>query len=226
MSSGFQIKELVSRPPQALVEAFRGLPVANIADEMYRMSCVDADIRPFNRTPLVGTAVTVKAPDADNLMFHKALDLAQPGDVIVVTSISRAKRALCGEIMMRYARSRGLAGFVIDGYIRDVEGAEALEGFSVYARGVTPLGPYKEGPGEINVPIAVGGQVVCPGDILVGDADGLVVIRPEEAELVLEKARQHLLNEEKTMEGIAAGRGMEHGWVDAILQAKGLTPER
>jgi len=220
MSIGFKINYSIERPDPELVEKFRGLPVANIADEMSRMSCIDAAIHPYNKTPLVGTAFTVKAPDADNLMFHKALDLAMPGDVIVVTSIGLPNRSLCGEIMMRYAKSRGIAGFVIDGLIRDVDGAAAIEGFSVYARGVTPLGPYKEGPGEINVPIAVGRQVVFPGDIIVGDSDGLVVIHPNEAEKVLTLAKNHLLNEEQTMTQIARGNGMSHHWVDDILLKK------
>lgn len=220
MSIGFKINYEISRPNKDLVDSFKGIPVANICDEMSRMSCIDGSIRPFNKTPLVGTAFTVKAPDGDNLMFHKALDLAQPGDVIVLTSIGAPMRSCCGEIMMRYARAKGIVGFVIDGLIRDVDGTTQFTDFSVYARGVAPLGPYKEGPGEINVPIAVGHQVVCPGDIIVGDADGLVVIKPEEAETVLELAKNHMKNEEITMASIEAGNGMEHGWVDEILKRK------
>lgn len=220
MSIGFKINYDIKRPDPSLIAKFRGLPVANIADEMSRMNCMDAEIRPFNKTFLAGTAFTVKAPDADNLMFHKALDLAKPGDVIVVTSIGSPNRSLCGEIMMRYARSKGVVGFVIDGFIRDVEGAAAFDDFAVYARGVTPLGPYKEGPGEINVPIAVGHQVVFPGDIIVGDADGLLVIRPDEAETALALAQKHLANEEATLAQIAAGKGMGHDWVDDLLIKK------
>ena len=114
MSIGFKINYDICRPDPKLVESFKGLPVANIADEMSRMSCMDSTIRPFNHVPLVGTAFTVKAPDADNLMFHKAIDLAKPGDVIVVTSIGAPDRSLCGEIMMRYAAAKGLTGFVIE----------------------------------------------------------------------------------------------------------------
>lgn len=220
MGIGFKINYNIDRPAPELVHQFRGLPVANIADEMSRMSCIDAEIRPFNKSLLAGTAFTVKAPDADNLMFHKALDLAQPGDVIVVTSIGSPNRSLCGEIMMYYAKSKGITGFVIDGLIRDVESASAFDDFAVYARGVTPLGPYKEGPGEINVPIAVGHQVIFPGDIIVGDADGLVVVRPDEAQTVLALAQKHQNAEEATMAQIAAGKGMVHSWVDEILIQK------
>lgn len=220
MSIGFKVNYEITRPDRKLVEAFRGIPVANIADNMSRMSCMDGHLVPFNKSFLVGTALTVKAPDADNLMFHKALDIAKPGDVIVVKSIGDPTRSLCGEIMMRYAKARGIAGFVIDGLIRDVDGARKLENFAIYAKGVTPLGPYKNGPGEINVPIACGDQVVFPGDIIVGDDDGLVVIRPDEAETVLELARKHMQNEEKTMASIAKDGTMDHNWVDDALLAK------
>lgn len=220
MSIGFRINYNIQRPDPKLVASFKGIPVANIADEMNRMTCVDGSIRPYNKTILAGVAFTVKAPDGDNLMFHKALDLAQPGDVIVVTSIGAPERSCCGEIMMQYARSKGIAGFAIDGLIRDVDGASQLTDFSVYARGVAPLGPYKEGPGEINVPIAFGHQVVCPGDIIVGDSDGLVVIKPEEAQEVLKLAQRHLADEEATMQSILNGKGMKHDWVDAKLKEK------
>lgn len=220
MSIGFKVNYEVKRPDKKIVEQFLSLPVANIADEMNRMTCLDAGIVPYNKTKLVGTAVTVKAPGADNLMFHKALDLAQPGDVIVVTCVDKPDRAICGEIMMQYARKRGIRGFVIDGMIRDVEGAAGLDDFAVYGRGVTPLGPYKNGPGEINVPIAVGRQVVFPGDIIVGDADGLVVIKPEEAEEILKMAQKHLQDEEATFCSIAAGNGMDRTWVERLLKEK------
>ncbi len=220
MSLGFKVNYDIRRPDKKLVEQFKGLPVANIADEMSRMNCVESAIVPFNKNAFVGTAFTVKAPDADNLMFHKALDLAQPGDVIVVTCIGNSDRAICGEIMMRYAQAKGIVGFLIDGMIRDVEGAAELEHFAVYARGVTPLGPYKNGPGEINVPIAFGRQVVCPGDIVCGDADGIVIIKPEEAEEALALGRKHLADENRTMASIAAGQGMGHAWVDEILKAR------
>lgn len=220
MSLGFKINYEVNRPDRELVESFRGIPVANIADNMSRMSCMEGELTPYNKTFLVGTAITVKAPDADNLMFHKALDLAQPGDVIVVKSVGAPNRSLCGEIMMRYAKAKGIAGFVVDGLIRDVDGAASFDDFAVYAKGVNPLGPYKNGPGEINVPIACGGQVVCPGDIIVGDQDGLVVIKPEEAKEVLELGRKHCMNEEKTMAKINSGEGMDHAWVDKLLIEK------
>jgi len=148
---GFRIYTKIERPSRELVEGFKDIPVANIADNMGRISCVDSYIKPFNHVGLLGTAFTVKAPLGDNLMFHKAIDMAQPGDIIVVDGEADMNHSLCGEIMFRYAMSRGIAGFLIDGCIRDAASLKDLD-FSVYARGVNPKGPYKNGPGEINIP--------------------------------------------------------------------------
>jgi RraA family protein len=219
VNPGFRIYKTINRPSKELIEAFRDIPVANIADNMGRISCVDSYIKPFNKVRLLGTAFTVKAPLGDNLMFHKALDMAKPGDVIVVDGESDMNHALCGEIMMRYAMKKGIAGFLIDGCIRDAAALEDLE-FSVYARGVNPKGPYKNGPGEINVPVNCGGQVVLPGDIIVGDSDGVVIIRPADAQDILEKAKAQNQNEMKTFEQIEKGT-LDRSWVDNTLKAKG-----
>ena len=218
---GFSIYSLKDRPDQRLVEQLKGIPVANLADNMNRMACLDPAIRPYNDTPLLGVAFTIKAPDGDNLMLHKAMDLAQPGDVLVVSTIGRAERPLCGEIMLTYARERGIKGIVADGYIRDVKGIAKMNDFSVYARGVTPNGPYKNGPGEINVPIAVGGQVIQPGDIICGDADGVIVIRPEEVEQVLAAGKELLYVEKERIEDILQGKGMDRSWIDPRLEELG-----
>ncbi|MDF2875051.1 MAG: Dimethylmenaquinone methyltransferase [Sporomusa sp.] len=177
---GFRIYNNIQRPPQELVEKFRGLPSSNIADNMGRLYCIGRQIKPLNKVPLLGVAFTVKAPQGDNLMFHRALELAQPRDIIVVDGEGDLEHSLAGEMMIRTAMKRGLGGFVVDGCMRDYDAISELE-FPIYARGITPQGPYKNGPGEINVPICCGGQVVMPGDILVGDMDGIVVIRPEDA---------------------------------------------
>lgn len=216
---GFRIIADFARPERALIEGFRGLPVANIADCMNRMSCVDGSIRPFNKTPLLGCAFTVKATGGDNLLFHKALDMAAPGDVLVIAGGGTMLRSYCGEIMVRYAISKGLAGFIIDGCIRD---ADAIEGipFAVYAKGVTPNGPYKNGPGEIGLPVSFGGQVICPGDILVGDGDGIAVIKPEEAAELIEKTRNTSQTEAQALADITAGKGLDRVWIDKILSEK------
>ncbi len=184
---GLRIYKDFPRPPRSLVEKFRGIPSSNIGDCLQRLSCMRHEIQPFNSHPLLGTAFTVKAAAGDNLVLQVALDLAKPGDIIVVDGEGCKDRSLMGEMMLNYAIHRGIAGFVIDGAVRD---ADALRRSSIpfYAAAVTPQGPFKNGPAEINVPIACGGQVVFPGDILVGDEDGIVVIRPEYAEELAEEA--------------------------------------
>lgn len=199
ISIGNRIFTKIERPDSKVVEMFRGLPSSNINDEMNRLFCMHDYIKPLNNVPLLGTAITVKAPIGDNLFFHRALDMAQPGDVIVVDGGSGCNRSLAGEIMIRFAAKKGLAGIVVDGCLRDLDGIEALP-IAVYAKGITPQGPFKFGPGEINTPIACGGQVVFPGDILVGDADGIVVIHRQDAEAVAEVAIKKKAAEDTTFE--------------------------
>lgn len=188
---GFRIVKQIERPDRALVEKFRGIPSSNINDLMNRMFCMGHELRPMNRVPLLGTAVTVKAPMGDNLALTKAMDMAREGDVIVVDGEGCEDRALMGEMMLTFCEKKGIAGFIIDGAIRDSE-AMRRASIPMYCRAVAPQGPFKHGPGEVNVPISCGGQVVFPGDILVGDEDGVVVIRPEYAEeLAAEAAKKH-----------------------------------
>lgn len=197
---GNRIFTEVNRPARELVEQFRDLPSSNINDEMNRLFCMHDYIKllnPGTAKQLLGTAITVKAPIGDNLFFHQALDMAQPGDIIVVDGGSGCNRSLAGEIMMRFAQKKGLAGIVVDGCLRDLDGIEKLE-MPIYAKGITPQGPFKFGPGEVNVPIACGGQVVFPGDILVGDMDGIVVIRAKDAPMVAEVAQKKKASEDKT----------------------------
>lgn len=177
------------RPAPELVELFRGIPSPNVDDNMNRLYAMSNGMRAYNKAPLLGVAFTVKTPSGDNLMFNHALDVAQPGDIIVVDSAACMERALCGEIMVQYAISRKLGGFVINGCIRDIDAIAQLP-FPVYALGHTPNGPLKNGAGEIGVPVVAGGLVVMPGDILVGDQDGITVVRPADAREVAAKARK------------------------------------
>lgn len=217
---GFRIFTKVNRPEKELMKQFKGLPVSNISDEMNRIGCVNARIKPVNSTPLVGPAFTVKEQLGDILIFQKAISLAQPGDVIVVDGQQGdLVNALCGELMVRWAMSRGLAGMVIDGAIRDVDTLRMLD-FPVYAGGVTPKGPYKQGPGEINVPINCGGVVVHPGDIVVGDADGVVIIPAKDGPAVLEKAKAKFQKETEIRAAIAKGT-WNFALTDEALKEKG-----
>jgi len=215
---GFRVFGAIDRPARSLIEGFSGIPVANIADNMNRMSCLDARIRPVNAIPLLGPAFTVKARAGDNLLLHKALDLAKAGDIVVVDAQGDLSNAIMGELMVLWAIKRGIGGFVIDGAIRDVGTIRKL-GIPVYAAGVTPAGPFKDGPGEINTPISCGGIVIHPGDILVGDEDGVVAIAPADAIELLEKSRSKSLAEQKIMEAIE-NEHWDRSWVDKALQER------
>ena len=221
MAVGCRIRRNFERPDRALVEAFRGIPVANIDDCMGRLASVDAGLEPMNHSPMLGTAFTVLCPAGDNLMFHKALDMAQPGDVFMIDAGGDPHRSIFGEIMVRYCEKQGFAGIVVDGSIRDSDSISQMD-FPVYAKGVTPNGPYKNGPGEIGGIVTVGGIIVHPGDIVAGDADGVIVIRPDEAEELAAKVRAFNENEVVSMERIAREGTLPRPWVDEKLNALGV----
>lgn len=217
---GFRILPGPQRPDRGLVEQFRHIVTPHISDNMNRMHAIAPELRPYHREgKLVGTAITVKTRPGDNLMVHKAIDLAEPGDVIVVDAGGDLTNAIIGEIMVRIAVKKGIVGFVIDGSIRDT-GAIAGGRFPVYARGVTHRGPYKDGPGEINVPVAVGGLVIRPGDIVVGDEDGLTAVPAAEAEAVLALAKAQQAKEEAMFAAIEDGT-IDRSWIDDTLKTKG-----
>lgn len=161
---------------QDLLARLARLPVANVGDAMERISAVDSAVRPMWRgARVVARAYTVLTRSGDNQGIHEAIDLAAPGEVLVVNGFADTSRALVGELLAGRAKANQLAGFVIDGAIRDVDEIESI-GVAVFARAVTPAGPYKMGPHRQQVPIALGGQCVLPGDVITGDADGVVVI--------------------------------------------------
>ena len=221
MSAGFRILPMPQRPSRELVAALAEMVTPHLSDNMSRLQGAAAAIRPMHGggAKLAGPAFTVRVPAGDNLMVHKAIDIAAPGDVIVVDAAGVLEQAIIGDIMTSHAARRGVAGFVIDGAIRDA--AElAARPFPVYARGVTHRGPYKNGPGEINVPVSIGGMVVRPGDIIVGDADGVVAVPLADAEAVLAAAREQKKKEEASLAAIAAGT-IDRKWVDETLRAKG-----
>ena len=216
---GFRIKTTISRPSLSLVQAFSGVPVANISDNMKRTACMDSRLRPMNATPLLGPALTVRLRPGDSLLLHKAVDMALPGDVIVIDGGGYRGCAVTGELIVLWCRRRGLAGLVIDGCIRDCDTISKMD-FPVYATGVNPNGPIKEGGGEINFPVSCGGIAVQPGDIIVGDADGLVAVSPSDAREIAEKARAQHAAEARIMAEIEA-LTWDRSWVDPLLKAKG-----
>ena len=195
----------VPKPAASLIDAFREAPTSIISDNLARLPGA-VGLRPFHRGgKLVGAAFTVRTRPGDNLAIHRALELVGPGDVIVVDGGGDETRALVGEIMKNIAQWRGAAGYVIDGAIRDVA-AFAADDFPCFARAVIHRGPYKSGPGEINVPVSIGGSVISPGDIVVGDEDGVVSFPAAMAANLLEGVRAQMAREEETLKAIREGR--------------------
>ena len=209
----------VPSAPQAdakVIAALREIPVAALSDNMHR-NIGTVGLHPYHRPgkqTMAGTAVTARSRGGDNLTYLRALEFCRPGDVLVIDAGGDLNNAVVGGILSFYAASVGLAGVVIDGALRDV--AEIRErDFPVYARGVTHRGPYKDGPGEINVPISVGGMVVNPGDVVVGDQDGLLAIPQQGIEQLIEKAIAHLQAEAKTIQAMKEGR-WDRSFIDAL----------
>jgi len=217
---GFRIVTDLPRPAPALVARFRGVPSSNAADAMGRFHFMDQGIISRAGMPACGIAVTVSVRPGDNLMVHKALEVAEPGDVVVVTTNGNTTSAVFGELMCTTAVAAKLGGIVVDGAIRDVSEISALS-FPAFSRSVSPGGCDKDGPGEINVPIACGGAVVMPGDIILGDEDGVVVVPREVAEEVLGLVEALQAREAARIEAIAGGEVFK-AQIDESLRAKGV----
>lgn len=222
MNIGCRIIKNFKRPETSLIEQFRGMPVANIDDNMNRIAAIDSEIKPVGyKGQMVGCAFTIRVAQGDNLMLHAAMDLAKPGDIIVIDAGGFKERAIFGELMATYMRERGVRGIICDGAIRDYGGLAALENFQVYARSATPNGPYKNGPGEINVPVVCGGKMVYPGDIVVADDDGVLFIRPEQAEQLIAATKAVEEKEANIMKHILEDKTYIRPWVDEKLKEIG-----
>lgn len=207
-----------------MIAAFRKLPVANISDSMARMTAAGPALRPMHAGGvLAGPALTVKTRPGDNLMLHKALDLAVAGDVIVCDAGGDLTTALIGEMMLSIAIRKKLGGVIINGAIRDA-GFVRSSSFPVYASGITHRGPYKDGPGEINVAIAIDGMVIEPGDLIIGDDDGVLCVPIDHAPAILKATEAKHAAETKQMADIAASKD-DRAWVDATLKRLGCEVE-
>ena len=220
---GFRVRVECERADHEVVAALGRFETPDISDLMNRLYTMVADIRPMTGPNLgiLGTAITVKTYPGDNLMVHKALDVAKPGDVIVVDTGGARRTAVLGDLVSAKARHRGIAGFVVDGLIRDLPGILELKDLPIFARGVTPVGPLHRGPGEINYPVCVGGIVVQPGDVIVGDLNGVVVVPRDSAADILERLTAH--EESLAAYTAAVARGeFSNAWVDTLLRDQGL----
>ena len=220
MTIGFRVLNAQRKVAADWVARYRDIPVANVSDSMHRMTAGGSRLRPMHRQGLLaGPALTVKARPGDNLMLHYALDIAEPGDVIVVDAGGDLSNALIGEMMVAYAVKRGVAGIVINGAIRDAANIGAGD-FPLFAAGISHRGPYKDGPGEINVPIAIDGMVIEPGDLIIGDDDGLLCVPYDQVAEVYDRATAKHAAEEKQMRQIAEGTN-DRSWVLESLKKKG-----
>lgn len=197
--------EDVHMSEQELLAAFATAPTSVISDNLDRLPGM-VGLRPFHRQTqnMVGLALTVRVAPGDNFFAHKALAIAKPGDVIVIDAGGATDRAIIGGIMMEIGKFRQIAGFVIDGAIRDLRDISSSD-LPCFARGAIHRGPYKNGPGALNVPVTVGGQVVMPGDIVVGDEDGVLSFPLDGAQKLLSKVRAHEAKEEEMIKSIREG---------------------
>ncbi len=220
MTYGFRVKLKWERIEKAQVEAFRRLPVANVSDSMSRICALGAGLRPMHGTgTLAGPALTVRTRPGDNLMLHKAIDMAKPGDVIVVDAAADMTNSLMGELMLAHAIRRGVAGFVLNGAIRDAE-AFLERNVPTFAAGVTHRGPYRTGPGEIGMPIAINGTVIEPGDLILGDLDGVLCVPKADAADIFKAAVKKHEAEMMQMAETEAGT-VNREWVDRALTEAG-----
>ena len=217
---GFRVLPAPPRLPDDLVRRFRGFASPNVADAMGRFNFMDPGMTARSGFPLCGRAVTANCRPADNLMVHKALQIAEPGDIVVVATGGNTTSAVFGGLMCTAAVAKGIGGIVVDGAIRDVEELHRMQ-FPAFSRSVCPGGCDKDGPGEINVPISCGGTVVMPGDIVVGDRDGVVVVPRDHAEDVLSLVGALVQRETKRVAEIRSG-GLFRAEIDESLRRNGV----
>lgn len=210
------------RVDAAVVEQAAQYPSSILADVAGRRGGLSGRLAPLAPTMrFAGPALTVEVRPGDNLMIHAALAIARPGDVIVVDGKGDLSSALMGEIMCQQAAALGIAGVVIDGAVRDGEAIRAL-GFPMVAAGLNPNGPTKSVPGRVNHPISIGGVTVNPGDLVVGDADGVTVIERAKAAAMLPLAAEKLAAETKRIADIKSRKQLRPDWLDGALRAAGV----
>ena len=220
MTIGFRILNRKHSVDLKTATRFLDLPVANVSDCMLRLTAGGSRIRPMHKSgQLAGPALTVKTRPGDNLMLHKAIDIAEPGDIVVCDAGGDLTNSLMGELMLAHAVKRGVGGFVLNGAVRDAEAFLDVN-LPVFAAGVTHRGPYKAGPGEINVSVAIDGMVIEPGDLIIGDWDGVLAVPLNEVDIILKKTEEKQDAEIKEMKKIKAGE-WDRGWVDKILIERG-----
>lgn len=225
---GFRLRHDIDRPSPEILERLGRFDTPSISDQLNRLftmsSAIQLQTDPEHR--ILGPAVTVKVFPGDNLMVHKSLDIARPGDILVIDASGSSLTAVLGDLISTKARHRGISGVVIDGLVRDLPAIQALGDFPVFARGVTPIGPLHRGPGEVNFPISAGGIVVNPGDVITGDLNGVVVIPRDVLPNILQRLEIREAIEAEYHAAVQRG-DFSNAWVDQTLEAAGVavTPD-
>jgi len=217
--SGFGYFPDIDRPKPELIRKAKDLSTPLVGDVMGRHGAMDYQIKAIREgMKVVGPAVTVRLRPADNLMAHQAIVLARPGDIIVVDTGGNTSNAPFGEIMCTACAKKGIAGLVIDGVIRDIEHLRKMD-FPVFAKGFSPNGCDKDGPGTINKTITCGNVIVEPGDLIVGDDNGVAVVPKEQIEQVIEEARTIKSKEANRLKQIDKG-DIYPAWLEKTIQDK------
>ena len=195
----------IQRPDQDAVRTLRQLGVATVHEAQGRTGLMRPYMRPIYATAKAsGPAITVSCQPGDNLMIHAALELCQAGDVLVVTTTSESTDGMFGELLAVSSRARGVVGLVIDAGVRDVTDITAMD-FPVWAKAISAQGTVKATPGSVNVPVVCAGASVGPGDVIVGDADGVCVVPREAAAEIARLSAERVAKEEKTRERLRKG---------------------
>ncbi len=218
---GFRVRLNSPRRFKPEWEQLSEFETPDISDLLNRLYAVDAGIRCLTHSHhrLCGSACTVKVFPGDNLMVHKVLDVAQPGDVVVIDAHGSTSNAVLGDIVCTKAKHCGIAGFIVDGLIRDLPGILDLD-FPVFARGTTTVGPMHRGPGEINYPISCGGVVINSGDIVVADGAGIVVVPHDIADDLLQRLKEFRYGQAAYLAAVQRGE-FSNQWVDTLLESCG-----
>ncbi len=223
---GFRIRREFKRPSTDIIDRYRRLDIALVSDLMNRLYTLRTGLRAITSIgdgPLVGPACTVKVYPGDNLMVHASLDVAQPGDIIVIDTAGATTSAVIGDMLANKAKSRGIAGFIVDGLVRDTAGMAEVE-IPVIARGVTPRGPLHRGPGELNYPVSCGGVSISPGDLMMATEDGVVSVPSDSIVTLLERVEQKTVKEEAYVDAVKRG-DFSNQWVTDILNDHGCVFE-
>lgn len=210
------------RPGAEALSLFRDAPTGWVADARGRRGALSHHIRPLSRaTRFVGTALPVRSRPVDNLAPYAALKFARPGDVLMVATDDCEAAAVLGDVLLGMARNAGIVAAVTDGLVRDVAGIDAV-GIPTFARGLTPNSPFKDGPGTVGLPVSLGGVTVGPGDLVVGDADGVVVV-PQQELAEVSVALEAVARKEAAMDAAAGGGASQPAWLDEVLAGDGVS---